>query len=266
VGASAYHDAMFTLGYARVIATVADVVLSRAPVLFGIGVVENGNGQSARVEACLAQDLPAVEARLFALSKELDAKLPFAEADVLVIDEMGKDISGTGFDTKVVGRIGLPLLSKEPELPRVKRIVVCDLTQQSEGNAVGVGLADFVTRRLVDKIDFHALNMNALTGVTPEMARIPMALPSDREAIAAAIKCVGGIPADRVQVMRIKNTSALQEIEVSEAYQRAIVARDDLEVIGGASPMQFDASGNLKPLIWPGHAPEPSSAKRVTAA
>lgn len=248
VGASAYHDAMFTLGYARVISTVAHVALEKAHILCGVGIVENGNGQTARIGAASAEDLVATEAQLFALSKQLDAKLPVDEADVIVIDEMGKDISGTGFDTKVVGRIGLPLLSPEPEKPKIKRIVVCDLTEGSEGNAVGVGVADFVTRRLLDKIDFHDLNMNAVTGVTPEMARVPMTLDNDREAIATAIKCVGGVPAHRLKLVRIRNTSELGELEVSKALEPEIRRLPGVEVLDGPRPMGFDAHGNLSPL------------------
>ena len=102
---------------------------------------------------------------------------------------MGKEISGAGFDTKVVGRIGLPLLTKDPETPRIKRIVVCDFTGASDGNAVGIGSADFITKRLYNKIDIRPLYMNTVTGVCPEMGKIPVALENDRESLQAAIKC-----------------------------------------------------------------------------
>ena len=148
--------------------------------------------------------------------------MPFDEADILIIDEMGKDISGTGFDTKVVGRIGLPLVAAEPQSPRIKRIVVCDLTEGSEGNAVGVGIVDIITRRLLDKIDMEALNINTITGVCPEMGKIPLTMKNDDEAVEIAIKCVGLIPKDKLKVMRIKNTAMLSDVEVSEAYQKVL--------------------------------------------
>jgi len=161
---------------------------------------------------------------------------------------MGKDISGTGFDTKVVGRIGLPLIAKEPVSPRVKRILVCDLTEESEGNAVGVGIADIITRRLLDKIDMDALNMNTITGVCPEMGKIPLTLENDREAISTAIKCVGLIPLKQLKIMRIKNTSLISEVDISEGYEKELVHRGDLEVIIEKRPMGFDQSGNLEPF------------------
>jgi len=181
-------------------------------------------------------------------AKRLEARLPFEEADILIIDEMGKDISGTGFDTKVVGRIHMPLVTREPEAPRVKRIVVCDLSENSEGNAVGVGIADFVTRRLVDKIDFDALYMNAISGVSPEQAKIPVTLKDDREAIEVAIKSIGLIPPEKLRIIRIKSTKHLGEVDVSPAYEHELSDRDDLEIIPEAKPMAFDEQGCLEPF------------------
>ena len=245
LGASTYHDAMVRLGYAHVIGTVAQVVMRKASVLFGLGIVEDGNGQTALVRAARPEDLPRVEAELFSTASRLSPALPFSDIDVLVIDEIGKDVSGTGLDTKVVGRIGLPLLSDEPREPRVKRIVACDLTPGSMGNAIGVGIVDFVTRRLVDKIDFEALNVNALTGVAPEMARIPMTLSCDREAIAAAVKCIGSPPVDDVRMVRIRNSASLAHLDVSPAFAGEIEEREDVQVVGPETPLSFDVSGNL---------------------
>jgi len=247
-GASVYHDAMFRFGYARVIATVASVVMEKAPVLFAVGVVEDGRGETALVRAARPADLPRVEAELLSVARRLAPGLPFTDIDVLVIDEIGKDISGTGLDTKVVGRIGLPLLCPEPPEPRVKRIVACELTPGSLGNAVGVGIVDFVTRRLVEQIDLEALNMNALTGVTPEMARIPMTLPSAREAIGAAVKCVGAPPPEHVRLVRIRNTSSLAQLDASEALLVDVEANDLLDVIGPPGPLAFDRQGDLRPF------------------
>ena len=162
---------------------------------------------------------------------------------------MGKDISGTGFDTKVVGRIGLPLVAAEPRSPKIKRIVVCDLTQGSEGNAVGVGIADIITQRLLDKIDMDALNINTITGVCPEMGKIPLTTQNDREAVEIAIKCVGLIPVDKLKIMRIKNTALLSEVDVSEAYEEELAKCSDLEVVIGKRAMGFDTDGNLLPFF-----------------
>ncbi len=247
-GASTYHQAMLTYGYPGVILSVAGKVLQYSNLLFGVGVVENGYCQTARIDISGPEKIEEMEKELFKEAKKLSPSLPFDEADILIIDEMGKDISGTGFDTKVVGRIGLPLVTKEPESPKVKRILVCDLTEGSEGNAVGVGIADLITQRLLDNIDMDALNINTITGVCPEMGKIPLTLKNDREAIKIAIKCVGLIPLDELKIIRIKNTSLLSEVDISEGYEEELSKRNDLEVIIEKRSMEFDEAGNLEPF------------------
>jgi hypothetical protein len=244
-GAAAYHQAMLSYGYPKVILTVARKVMQNTNLLFGLGTVENGYGQTARIGICPKDKIEEMEKDLFKSAKAYAPSLPFDAADIIVIDEMGKDISGTGFDTKVVGRIGLPLLTAEPESPQIKRIVVCDLTDGSEGNAVGVGIADIITQRLLDKIDMDALNINTITGVCPEMGKIPLTMKNDKEAIEIAIKCVGLIPKETLKIMRIKNTSLLGEVEVSEAFEEALSSRADLEVVKEKRTMEFDVFGNL---------------------
>ena len=248
-GAAAYHEAMMTFGYPRVILTVARKIMQATNVLFGLGVVENGYGQTAQIGICRSDGILEMEKRLFKNAKRFAPTLPFDEADIIIIDEMGKDISGTGFDTKVVGRIGLPLIAAEPERPKIKRIVVCDLTAGSKGNAVGVGIVDIITQRLLDKIDMEALNINTITGVCPEMGKIPLAMKNDREAIEIAIKCVGLIPKNQLKVMRIKNTARLSEVDVSQAYEEELIKRSDLEVVMGKRVMGFDTDGNLLPFF-----------------
>jgi hypothetical protein len=248
-GAATYHEAMLTYGYPAVILAVARKVMQHANLLFGVGTVENGYGQTARIGVGRKDNIEEMEKALFTSAKAYAPALPFDEADIILIDEMGKEISGTGFDTKVVGRIGLPLVTPEPERPRIKRIVVSDLTEGSEGNAVGVGIADIITQRLLDKIDMDALNMNTITGVCPEMGKIPLTVKNDYEAIEIAIKCVGLIPREKLKIMRIKNTALLSEVEISEAYEDEISKREDLEVLSPKREMEFDAAGNLRPFM-----------------
>ncbi len=247
-GAAIYHQAMLTYGYADVILSIARKVMQRANILFGVGIVENGYGRTAKIGVCPRNEIEKQEIALLKLAKSLTPALPFEEADVIVIDEMGKEISGTGFDTKVVGRIGMPLVTPDPEFPNIKRIMVCDLTEASEGNAVGVGVADIITRRLFDKIDQAALDMNTITGVCPESGKIPLTLNSDQEALDIAIRCVGLIPTDRLKIMRIKNTSCLSEVDVSEGYAEELKGREDLEIIKNKHNLEFDAEGNLPPF------------------
>ena len=248
-GAATYHEAMLTYGYPAVILSVARKVMQHANLLFGVGVVENGYGQTAEIGIGLKDNIEEMEKTLFTSAKAYAPALPFDEADIILIDEMGKEISGTGFDTKVVGRIGLPLVTPDPERPRIKRIVVSDLTEGSEGNAVGVGIADIITQRLFDKIDMGALNMNTITGVCPEMGKIPLTVKNDIEAIEIAIKCVGLIPKEKLKIMRIKNTALLSEVELSQAYEKEVVKGDDLEVVIPKKEMDFDPAGYLKPFF-----------------
>lgn len=248
-GAATYHEAMLTYGYPAVILAVARKVMQHSNLLFGVGTVENGYGQTARIGVGRKENIEEMEKALFGSAKAFSPALPFDEADIILIDEMGKEISGTGFDTKVVGRIGLPLVTPEPERPKIKRIVVSDLTEGSQGNAVGVGIADIITRRLLDKIDMDALNMNTITGVCPEMGKIPLTVKNDYEAIEIAIKCVGLIPREKLKIMRIKNTALLSEVEISQAYEDEVARRDDLELVIPKREMQFDAAGNLRPFV-----------------
>ncbi|MBT8372092.1 MAG: DUF2088 domain-containing protein [Deltaproteobacteria bacterium] len=247
-GAARYHQAMFSYGYADVIGAIADVVMQKTPILFGVGIVENGHGQTAKIGICPRDQIKTQEIELLKLAKELAPSLPFKAADILFIDEMGKEISGTGFDTKVVGRIGMPLVSPDPEYPKIKRIVVGDLTDDTEGNATGVGIADFITQRLFNKIDRQASDMNNITGLSPEMGKIPIALSSDQEALAVAVRCLGLVSPEKLKIIRIKNTSELGEVEISEAYGADLQQRDDLEIMQAKKPWEFDADGNLPPF------------------
>ena len=247
-GAAICHQAILTHGYPRIILTAARKILQSGRVLVGVGIVENGYAQTGQISVVGPGELEEREKDLLKEAKRLEARLPFEDVDILIIDEMGKDISGTGFDTKVVGRIHMPLVTKEPETPRVKRIVVCDLSPNTEGNADGVGMADFVTQRLVNKIDLDALYMNAITGVEPEHAKIPIALKHDREAIEVAMTSVGLTPPEKLRMIRVKNTKDLGEVEISQAYEGALSERNDLEIILEARPMVFDQEGYLKPF------------------
>ncbi|MCP5151177.1 MAG: DUF2088 domain-containing protein [Ectothiorhodospiraceae bacterium] len=248
VGASAYHRAFLERGYGAVIRDIAEVVIGTGKFLFGVGIVENGHGETARVEVAGPERLYAVERALLAEARRMAPRLPFEDVDVLVVEEMGKEVSGTGVDTKVVGRILMPLVTPEPESPRVKRIVVLDLTERTRGNADGIGIADFVTRRLVDKIDRRALYVNALAGSEPEHARIPMTMDTDREAVEAGLATVGTAPPTAMRVVHIRNTARLEVVAVSAAYRDEIATRDDLEIVGDDGPMAFDPDGTLRRL------------------
>jgi len=247
-GATVYHRHFFRHGYGATIQAIAERVMGTRPLLFGVGIVEDGRAQTSEVRVVPAFRLMEEECELLALAQSMAPRLPFDDLDVLVIDTMGKDISGSGFDTKVVGRLSMPLVGPDPECPRIKRIVVCDLTGFSQGNADGVGIADFITERLYRKIDLKVLYVNALAGSEPEHARIPVVLPSDREAVAAGIATIGPVRAETLRLVRIANTRDLEYLEASTALLAECAGRTDLEVLGGTHPLAFAADGSLAPL------------------
>jgi hypothetical protein len=247
-GATQYHRASVNHSYETVITAVGREVLAKVRIGFGLGIVENGYDETAKVEAFAAADLEAGERRLLKEAREWMARLPFSPIDVLVVEEMGKNISGSGMDTNVIGRPSNPH-EPFPSDPKILWIVALDLTDESYGNAIGIGNADFASRRLVDKIDMKPTLINCITACQPNGAKVPATYDSDREAVETALSCIGLIPPERARVIRIKNTLMLGEIECSEAFLPAIAKRPDLTVVGEARPLGFDAGGRIAPLL-----------------
>ena len=243
-GAIQYHRANIHHGYETVITSVGREMLAKARIGFGVGIVENGYDETAVVEAFAPEALESGERRLLKSAREWMARLPFSPIDVLIVEEMGKNISGSGMDTNVIGRPSNPH-EPFPNDPKILWIVTLDLTEESYGNAVGIGNADFTTRRLVEKIDMKPTLINAITACAPGGAKVPATFDTDREAVETALSCIGLTPPDKARVIRIKNTLMLGEIEVSEAYAAEIARRPDLTPIGDASPLAFDVAGHI---------------------
>jgi hypothetical protein len=246
-GAEYYHKAALQFTFPKIIVDAGRVVLKKAPVLCGIGTVENGYDETAKIVALNPEEIESREKELLELAKKMMPRLPFNDVDLLIVDEMGKDISGTGIDPNVTGR-NRDLIGVFPHPTNVKRLFVRDLTANSNGNATGIGLADLTTQRLVDKINYQATYMNCITGISLEKAAVPMHFKTDEEAIKVALGSVGLIPAEKSRIVRIKNTLLVDEVEVSEAYGEEMKKRSDLEVLEGPKPMSFDRKGNLRPL------------------
>jgi hypothetical protein len=249
-GAVQYHRMNIHHGYERVITTVGREMLAKARIGFGLGVVENGYDETARIEAFTAATLEEGERRLLKDAREWMMRLPFSPLDVLVVEEMGKNISGAGMDSNVIGRPTNPH-EPFPADPKILWVVVLDLTEESYGNATGIGNADFTTRRLVEKIDQKATLINCITACAPNGAKIPATYDTDREAVETALSCIGLTPPDRARLIRIPNTLTLGEIEVSEAFLPEVARRPDLTPLGDPRPLPFDAAGRLVPLARP---------------
>jgi hypothetical protein len=243
-GAIQYHRANVQHSYERVITTVGREMLAKARIGFGLGIAENGYDETAEIQAFTATQLEEGERRLLKSAREWMARLPFSSIDVLIVEEMGKNISGSGMDTNVIGRPTNPH-EPFPNDPRILWIVALDLTEESYGNATGIGNADFTTRRLVDRIDMKPTLINCITACSPGMAKVPATYETDREAVETALSCIGLTPAENARVVRVRNTLMIGELEVSEAYAAEARGRADLTVIRELTPLGFDVSGRL---------------------
>ena len=190
------------------------------------------------------EDFLETEKGLLREVRRTKPKLPFDAMDVLVLDEIGKEVSGAGMDTKVVGRI-MNIYEAELTHPKITRIVVRSLSAKTHGNAVGIGLADFVHRRVIDKIDRHATNVNCVTSVAPEKARIPIICETDREAIDQALATSGPVTPDTVKFVWIRNTMALGEMLISEGLLEEAKKKAGVEVVGEAREISFDGRGDI---------------------
>jgi hypothetical protein len=241
-GARAVHD-FGVRGLRELIAPGAAQVLSTGKILAGVGVVENAFHETLHVEVLRADQIAREEPRLLDLAKRNMPRLPVDTVDVLVVDRMGKDISGVGIDPNITGRIGVPG-EPEPPAPRVSAMMVCDLTAQTHGNAIGVGLADVITRRLFAKIDYDATYGNVITSSFLERGKIPVVAENDRAAFEVARRSCGYLPEGRERIVRILDTLHLEEVYVSTAVAEELTDRDGIEVIERGSDM-FDGNGEL---------------------
>ena len=241
-GAQRYHHAMTSYGYHAVILSGARAVLQNCNILFGVGCIENAYHQVADVGVFKKHEIEDRERAFLRKYREIKARLPFEFAHVLVVEEIGKEISGHGFDTKVVGRIG-SYLGPDPEKPVVKRIMVSDLTDATRGNASGVSAADVITRRFYDKIDYQKTAINNIVSAQLEVAKTPLIMENDRDALSVCMMTVGLTPYAEQKIMRIKNTLYLDEVDVSLAYAPELKNRSDLEVVAPARSLKLGKDG-----------------------
>ena len=245
-GALMAHRNAVQLTYPVAIVSVAREIIRNAKLLFGLGVVENAYDQTAQVVAAWPQDFEETEKVVLKRAKELMPRVPFQKLDILIVDEIGKEISGAGLDPNVIGR-RMVFGEAEPTSPVITRIVLRDLTDKTNGAGIGLGLADFVTQRLVDKLDHRPTYINSLTAMTPEKARIPMTGQTDREIIEWAFLTAGAVQPPRAKVVRIKNTLHPECFYASEGLLPDIRANEKLKIVGEWLPMSFDDGGMLLP-------------------
>jgi len=249
-GAQRYHTYAFKLGLEQVIRSIGRQVLGSGKILGGLAILEDANHNTAQVTAVPVEAMEQREEELLRLVKSWMGRIPM-DLDVLILDEIGKNISGAGMDTKVVNRGVYGQYNPWPDAPRIERIFIRGLSDLSYGNGVGLGMADVITDRLLNKIDWNPTWINSLTASTPAAIRTPVHFATDRECIERIAPTVGRIDLKEVTYGWIRNSLELGLVALSENLRGQIERDPNLEILGASRPMEFDASGNLADLLVP---------------
>ncbi|PKP61166.1 DUF2088 domain-containing protein [Candidatus Atribacteria bacterium HGW-Atribacteria-1] len=222
----------------------AEVILKKAPILAGFAILENAYDETYKIVGAKTEEFYQVEKELLKECKQILPQLPVKNIDILIIQEMGKNISGTGMDTNIIG--GIKGFKKgEYEPPQIKKILVLDLTPETHGNALGVGMAHMITKRLYEKIDLKATNMNTITTTFLDRARIPMAFDTDKEAIEVGLKTIWNLPGTKPRIIIIKNTLKLDQMYVTEPIWEEIKSEKNITSSRDWEEINFDNLGNL---------------------
>jgi hypothetical protein len=246
VGADSFHSWTIKIPYERLIQEKAKVLLGTGKVLFGIAVLENAYHETAGLSIIPSPEVVQKEKELFQEATRLMPSLPVSQADILIIDQIGKDISGVGLDPNITGR-WFRLNSIWQEQPDIMRIVLLDLTDGSHGNGCGLGLADFCTKRLVRKMDRNITNINAVTCRNTLASHTPLYFDTDRETLIQAMNSLSeSATPENVRLVRILDTLHLDEIEVSSALVPELRDHPAVKTISDSRPMEFDSEGALK--------------------
>ena len=252
-GAKIYHRAIADYSFTEIVTAVAASVIKKCRVVGGLAIVENAYDETALIEAVPPAQFFEREKALLKLATQWLPRLPFVSADLLIIDRIGKNMSGTGMDTNVIGRKYNDHAATDKDVARCRRIFVRGLTEETHGNATGIGMAEFTNQRTVDSIDKKITAINCLTGLHPTAAMTPIAFESDREVITAALQTVGLVEPPQSKVIQISNTLQLAECLVSEAYLPELTGRADLTALTEPTDMAFDDRGNLLDVAAASH-------------
>ncbi|ADB16860.1 conserved hypothetical protein [Pirellula staleyi DSM 6068] len=244
-GAKIYHRAIMNYSFGQILRSVAREVLAKCRIAAGVAIVENAFDETAKIEAIAPQHFEDREKELLVLAKAWIPRLPFPVCDLLLVDQIGKNISGAGMDTNVIGRKYNDHVAWEHEWPKVKRIAIRDLTEETHGNGTGVGISEFCRSRVIEKLDQKITRINCLTGGHPTAAMLPLDYSTDREILDAALPTIGLTPPENAKLMWIHNTLEVAELECSEVYYEEAQTRADLTILTEPRPLPFDEVGNL---------------------
>ncbi|EIW20273.1 MULTISPECIES: lactate racemase domain-containing protein [Pelosinus] len=243
-GAESCHAYSFKY-MAENILEMAQIALCRMPILFAVGTVENAYDKVAKIVVAPKDEIIEIDRQLLIEAKANMPRIYFDQIDVLIIDRIGKDISGDGMDPNITGRYPTPYASGGPN---VSKMVVLDLTERTHGNANGMGTADFTTQKLVDKVNFKMTYANGLTSTVVGPTHMPMVLDTDRDAIRAAIKTCNALDLSKARVVRIKDTLHLGEIWISEELMEEAEKNSSITILSELQEMSFNSAGKLKDL------------------
>ncbi len=243
-GAEIYHRAIKDYSFGQIVRSVAREVLAKCNVIAGVAIVENGFDETAIIEAVGPVEIEEREKDLLLEAKRLLPQLPFPQADLLIIDRIGKNISGTGMDTNIVGRKYLDHRAADDEYPKIRSIAIRGLTAETKGNAIGIGLAEFCRSHIVTEMDRESTFVNCLTGGHATAGMIPIDFASDKEMVDASLSVIGLTPPEHAKVLWISDTLHISELECSVAYLAEVKERTDLEIIEPPRSIEFDTSGN----------------------
>ncbi|MCZ2080331.1 MAG: lactate racemase domain-containing protein [Bryobacterales bacterium] len=247
-GAQQYHTFGYKIGLEAVIRSVGRQVLKSGKILGGLAILEDANHNTAQLTAVPVEDMERRDEELQALVKSWMGRIPVRELDILIIDEIGKNISGAGMDTKVINRSINCHYNPLPDAPQIHRIFLRDLSDLTYNNGVGLGMADIVTDRLVNRIDWKPTHINSLTASTPAAIRTPIHFPTDRECLERIWPTVGKFSVQDVTFGWMRNTMELGLFAFSSNLLDEIRANPMLEIVAGPVDLTFDATGNLVDL------------------
>ena len=244
-GAFVYHRAIKDFSFGEIIRAVADVVLKKCRVAAGVAILENASDETALIEAVPPEAFYERERELLRQARSWLPRLPVSDVDLLIVDEIGKNISGTGMDTNIVGRKYNDHAATEQDDVRCRRIFIRSLTAETKGNACGIGLSEFTNRRTVAQIDDAYTKVNCITSGHPTAGMIPLVYDTDREAIEDALQTIGLTEPEDARVVHITNTLHLHDVFVSAACLTELASVPNVEIRSRPEPFAFDAAGNL---------------------
>lgn len=243
-GATAVHGLGPLIGMGDVLPAIGKVLIENSPLVGGLAVVENAEHQVVHLEAVEPQDFFDTDERLLKLAKSTLARLPFDQVDVLIVEELGKEISGCGMDYAVTGRTDIRGISNPPK-PLIYKVAVLSCTPYSKGNAMGIGMADYIPRSLANSADLVSIYMNAITAAIPEKARFPIVLNNDEDVVKACTLTSWRAKPDQTRLCLIRNTLELNEILISEPLLTEIEGEEGVELLSAPFSLEFDSGGTL---------------------